>query len=169
MVFSKRNEKNSTMWIIIPSDWPHFMWKLKLNALLLCAINCEFDKCKLRIRWKFSKATSFNVSFVRLKWTLKVEVVFPVLLASIFIGEPAKRSLLWRTALLSVYIHLILLLREAQRGTLCRAIQVQQTLQSCLVVYKCNRLYIFSILSGLRWLTISEYTRKKNVNCCISI
>ena len=57
--------------------------------------------------------------------------MFPVLLANIFIGGPAKYRLLWRTALPSVYIHSVLLLGEAQHGTLCRAIQVQQTVQSC--------------------------------------
>jgi hypothetical protein len=75
--------------------------------------------------------------------------VFPVLLASIFVGGPAKHRLLRRTALPSVYIHFVFLLEEAQHGTLFRAIQVQQTLQSCLVVYKCNRLEIFSFFSGL--------------------
>jgi hypothetical protein len=67
--------------------------------------------------------------------------VLPVPLVRLVIGGPAKQRRLWLTAHRSVYVHLVLLLAEAQHGTLCRVAQVQHTLHSCAVVCKCNILY----------------------------
>jgi hypothetical protein len=79
-------------------------------------------------------------SLHRFQVMLKGVVMLSVPLLSLFIGGPAKQCRLWLTAHRSVYVHLVLLLGEAQHGTLCR-VQVQQTLHSCVVVYKCNILY----------------------------
>jgi len=87
----------------------------------LTSASCKFSgNSARRLPWM--------CSLHRLKLTLKGEVEFPVLLGSIFIGGPAKHRRLRLTTLSSVYVRLVLLLWEAQQGTLCRAIQVQQTL-----------------------------------------
>ena len=86
----------------------------------------EVDKCKLQIQWNFSKVTSFNEFFAQTQINASSRGSVPC-----SVSELIYRWTRWLTVLPSVYIHLVLLLREAQHGMLCRAIQVQQTTKLC--------------------------------------